>query len=208
MVMRPRDIIPMVVETSTKGDRAFDIYSLLLRERIVFLGTPIDDQVANVVVAQLLYLDREDPDKDISLYIHSPGGYVDSGLAIYDAMQLIRFEVSTICIGLTASMAAILLCAGAKGKRHALPHAKIMLHQPTGGLGGQASDIKIQADEIIKTKNLLDELVAKHTGQTIERVRKETQRDRYMTVEEAKEWGIIDEIISGKGAKGEEGKGK
>ena len=208
MVMQPRDIIPMVVETGARGERAFDIYSLLLRERIVFLGTPIDDQVANVVVAQLLYLDREDPDKDISLYIHSPGGYVHSGLAIYDPMQLIRSDVSTICIGMTASLAAILLCAGVKGKRHALPHAKIMLHQPTGGLGGQAADIKIQADEIIKTKNMLDDIVAKHTGQSIERVQKETQRDRYMTAEEAKEWGIIDEIITGKGAKGEAGKGK
>lgn len=203
MVMRPRDIIPMVVETGARGERAFDIYSLLLRERIVFLGTPIDDQVANVIVAQLLYLDREDADKDISLYIHSPGGYVHSGLAIYDAMQLIRCDVSTICIGMTASLAAILLCAGVKGKRHALPHAKIMLHQPSGGLGGQAADIKIQADEIIRTKNTLDELVARHTGQTLERVQKETQRDRYMTAQEALEWGIIDEIITGKEAKSE-----
>ncbi len=203
MVKRPRDIIPMVVETGARGERAFDIYSLLLRERIVFLGTPIDDQVANVIVAQLLYLDREDADKDISLYIHSPGGYVHSGLAIYDAMQLIRCDVSTICIGMTASLAAILLCAGVKGKRHALPHAKIMLHQPSGGLGGQAADIKIQADEIIRTKNTLDELVARHTGQTLERVQKETQRDRYMTAQEALEWGIIDEIITGKEAKSE-----
>jgi ATP-dependent Clp protease protease subunit len=208
MDMQPRNIIPMVVETGARGERAYDIYSLLLRERIVFLGTPIDDQVANVIVAQLLYLEREDPDKDISLYIHSPGGYVHSGLAIYDAMQLIRCEVSTICIGMTASLAAILLCAGAKGKRHALPHAKIMLHQPTGGLGGQASDIKIQADEIIKTKNMLDEIVAKHTGQSIERIRRETQRDHYMSAEEAKEWGVIDEIIIGKATKGEEARGK
>ena len=208
MDMQPRNIIPMVVETGARGERAYDIYSLLLRERIVFLGTPIDDQVANVIVAQLLYLEREDPDKDISLYIHSPGGYVHSGLAIYDAMQLIRCDVSTICIGMTASLAAILLCAGTKGKRHALPHAKIMLHQPTGGLGGQASDIKIQADEIIKTKNMLDEIVAKHTGQSMERIRRETQRDRYMSAEEAKEWGVIDEIITGKAAKAEEGKGK
>ncbi|MDM7998515.1 MAG: ATP-dependent Clp protease proteolytic subunit [Dehalococcoidia bacterium] len=207
-MVQPRDIIPMVVETGTRGERAFDIYSLLLRERIVFLGTPIDDQVANVVVAQLLYLDREDPDKDVSLYIHSPGGYVHSGLAIYDAMQLIRCDVSTICIGMTASLAAILLCAGTKGKRYALPHAKIMLHQPTGGLGGQAADIKIQADEIIRTKNMLDEIVAKHTGQSIERVQKETQRDRYMTAQEALEWGIIDEIITGKASKGKEAKAK
>ena len=204
----PKNVIPMVIESGTRGERAFDIYSLLLRERIVFLGMPINDQLANLIIAQLLYLDREDPDKDISLYIHSPGGYVHSGLAIYDTMQLIRSDVSTICIGMTASLAAILLCAGAKGKRHALPHAKIMLHQPTGGLGGQASDIKIQADEIIKTKNMLDEIVAKHTGQSIERVQKETQRDRYMTAEEAKEWGIIDEIITGKEAKDETGGGK
>jgi len=204
----PMNVIPMVIESGTRGERAFDIYSLLLRERIVFLGMPINDQLANLIIAQLLYLDREDPDKDISLYIHSPGGYVHSGLAIYDTMQLIRCDVSTICIGMTASLAAILLCAGAKGKRHALPHAKIMLHQPTGGLGGQASDIKIQADEIIKTKNMLDEIVAKHTGQSIERVQKETQRDRYMTAEEAKEWGIIDEIITGKEAKDETGGGK
>ncbi len=204
----PMNVIPMVIESGARGERAFDIYSLLLRERIVFLGMPINDEVANLIIAQLLYLDREDPDKDISLYIHSPGGYVHSGLAIYDTMQLIRCDVSTICIGMTASLAAILLCAGAKGKRHALPHAKIMLHQPTGGLGGQASDIKIQADEIIKTKNMLDGIVAKHTGQSIERVQRETQRDRYMTAEEAKEWGIIDEIIIGKVAKGEAGKGK
>ena len=195
MVMQPRDIIPMVVETSTKGDRAFDIYSLLLRERIVFLGTPIDDQVANVIVAQLLYLDREDPDKDISLYIHSPGGYVHSGLAIYDAMQLIRCDVSTICIGLTASMAAILLCAGAKGKRHALPHAKIMLHQPWGGVTGQAEDIRIQAEEILKAKKVINELLARHTGLTPEKIAEETERDKYMTAQQAKEYGLIDEVL-------------
>ncbi|MDY6911361.1 MAG: ATP-dependent Clp protease proteolytic subunit [Chloroflexota bacterium] len=196
MNIQPQNMIPMVVESSSKGERAFDIFSLLLRERIIFIGTPIDDQIANLIVAQLLYLEREDPDKDVSLYIHSPGGYVHSGLAIYDTMQLIRCDVSTICVGLTASLAAILLCAGAKGKRYALPHAKIMLHQPTGGLGGQAADIKIQAEEIIKTKSMLNEIVAQHTGQDIERIAQETERDRYMSADEAKEWDLIDEILT------------
>lgn len=195
-MIRPENIIPMVVESSTRGERAFDIFSLLLKERIVFLGSPIDDHVANVIVAQLLYLEREDPDKDVSLYIHSPGGYVSSGLAIYDTMQLVRCDVSTICVGMTASLAAILLGAGAKGKRYALPHAKVMLHQPTGGLGGQAADIKIQAEEIIKTKAVLSQILAEHTGQAIEKVQKETERDRYMTAAEAKEWGLIDEVLA------------
>ena len=195
MNMRPQNIIPMVIESGSRGERSFDIYSLLLKERIVFLGTPIDDQVANVIVAQLLYLEREDPDKDISLYIHSPGGYVSSGLAIYDTMQLVRCDISTICVGMTASLAAILLGAGAKGKRYALPHAKIMLHQPTGGVGGQASDIKIQAEEIIKTKTVLAEILAEHCGHSVEKVKKETERDRYMSADEAKEWGMIDEVL-------------
>ena len=198
MDLRPQDVIPMVIESGARGERAFDIFSLLLKERIIFIGTPIDDQVANLVVAQLLYLEREDPDKDINLYIHSPGGYVYAGMAIYDTMQFIRCEISTICVGMTASLAAILLCAGTKGKRYALPHAKIMLHQPTGGLGGQAADIKIQAEEIIKTKQMLNGIVAKHTGQSIERIQKETERDRYMSAEEAKEWGLIDEILTAK----------
>ena len=195
MVIQPENIIPMVVETGARGERAFDIFSLLLKERIIFIGTPIDDQIANLIVAQLLYLEREDPDKDINLYIHSPGGYVHSGLAIYDTMQFIRSDISTICVGMTASLAAIILCAGAKGKRYALPHAKIMLHQPTGGLGGQAADIKIQAEEIIKTKTMLNEIVANHTGQSLEKIQQETERDRYMSAEEAKEWGLVDEIL-------------
>lgn len=198
MDLRPQDIIPMVIESGARGERAFDIFSLLLKERIIFIGTPIDDQIANLIVAQLLYLEREDPDKDINLYIHSPGGYVHAGMAIYDTMQFIRCEISTICVGMTASLAAIILCAGTKGKRYALPHAKIMLHQPTGGLGGQAADIKIQAEEIIKTKQMLNEIVAKHTGQSIEKIQKETERDRYMSAEEAKEWGLIDEILTAK----------
>ncbi len=198
MDLRPQNIIPMVIESGARGERAFDIFSLLLKERIIFIGTPIDDQIANLIVAQLLYLEREDPDKDIHLYIHSPGGYVHAGMAIYDTMQFIRCEVSTICVGMTASLAAIILCAGTKGKRYALPHAKIMLHQPTGGLGGQAADIKIQAEEIIKTKQMLNEIVAKHTGQSLEKIQKETERDRYMSAEEAKEWGLIDEILTAK----------
>ena len=205
MNMQPRNItIPSVLESGPRGDRYSDIFSLLLRERIIFLGTPIDDLVANLVVAELLYLEREDPDKDISLYIHSPGGYVSSGLAIYDTMQLIRADVSTICVGMTASLAAILLCAGAKGKRYALPHAKVMMHQPTGGVGGQASDIKIQAEEIIKTKTMLNEIIAKHSGQSVEYVQKETDRDRYLSAEEAKEWGLIDEILSSEVAEDKE----
>lgn len=196
MIVQPQNIIPMVVESGSRGERAFDIFSLLLKERIIFLGSPIDDHIANLIVAQLLFLEREDPDKDVSLYIHSPGGYVSSGLAIYDTMQLVRCDISTICVGMTASLASILLCAGAKGKRYALPHAKVMLHQPSGGVGGQASDIKIQAEEILKTKAMLTEILAKHTGQSIETVHQETERDRYMTVQEALEWGLIDEILS------------
>jgi len=204
MIVNPQNIIPMVVETSSKGERAFDIFSLLLKERIIFLGSPIDDHIANLIVAQLLYLEREDPDKDISMYIHSPGGYVSSGLAIYDTMQLVRCDISTICVGMTASLAAIILCAGAKGKRYALPHAKVMMHQPTGGLGGQASDIKIQAEEIIKTKTMLNEIIAKHSGQSVEYVQQETERDRYLSTEEAKEWGLIDEILSSEVAEDKE----
>ncbi len=201
-MMQPKNVIPMVVESGARGERAFDIFSLLLKERIIFIGTPIDDYIANLIVAQLLYLEREDPDKDINLYIHSPGGYVHSGLAIYDTMQFIRCDISTICVGMTASLAAIILCAGAKGKRYALPHAKIMLHQPTGGLGGQAADIKIQAEEIIKTKTMLNEIVAHHTGQDIEKIRKETERDRYMSAKEALEWGLIDEVLTNESREG------
>ncbi len=195
-MMRPENISPVVVETGSRGERSFDIFSLLLKERIIFLGSPIDDHITNLIVAQLLYLEREDPDKDVSLYIHSPGGYVSSGLAIYDTMQLVRCDISTICVGMTASLASILLCGGAKGKRYALPHAKVMMHQPTGGVGGQASDIKIQAEEIIKTKTMLTQIIAEHSGQSVEHVQKETERDRYLSAEEAKEWGLIDEILS------------
>lgn len=204
MIVRPENIIPMVVESGSRGERAFDIFSLLLKERIIFLGSPIDDHVANLIVAQLLYLEREDPDKDVSLYIHSPGGYVSSGLAIYDTMQLVRCDISTICVGMTASLAAILLCAGAKGKRYALPHAKVMMHQPTGGVGGQASDIKIQAEEIIKTKTMLNQIISEHSGQSVEYVQQETERDRYLSAEEAKEWGLIDEILSSEVVEGKE----
>ena len=196
MLVVPQNIIPMVVETGSKGERAFDIFSLLLKERIIFLGYPIDDHIANIIIAQLLYLEREDPDKDVHIYINSPGGYVPAGLAIYDTMQLVRCDISTICVGMTASLAAILLCGGTKGKRYALPHAKIMLHQPSGGIGGQASDIKIQAEEILKTKAVLSEILAKHSGQDIEKVQEETERDRYMNVEEAKAWGLIDGILA------------
>lgn len=197
MNIQPQNItIPSVLESGPRGDRYSDIFSLLLKERIIFLGTPIDDLVANLIVAELLYLEREDPDKDISIYIHSPGGYVSSGLAIYDTMQLVRCDISTICVGMTASLASILLCAGAKGKRYSLPHAKVMMHQPTGGVGGQASDIKIQAEEIIKTKTMLTQIISEHSGQSVEFVKQETERDRYLSAEEAKEWGLIDEILS------------
>ena len=197
MLVVPQSVIPMVVESGSKGERAFDIFSLLLKERILFLGYPIDDQIANLIIAQLLYLEREDPDKDVHLYINSPGGYVPAGLAIYDTMQLVRCDISTICVGMTASLAAILLCGGTKGKRFGLPHAKVMLHQPSGGIGGQASDIKIQAEEIIKTKTMLTEILSKHSGQSIEKIHKETERDRYMSIEEAKDWGLIDEVLAG-----------
>jgi len=197
MVVVPQSVIPMVVESGSKGERAFDIFSLLLKERIIFLGYPINDQIANLIIAQLLYLEREDPDKDVHLYINSPGGYVPAGLAIYDTMQLVRCDISTICVGMTASLAAILLCGGTKGKRYGLPHAKVMLHQPSGGIGGQASDIKIQAAEIVKTKAMLNEILSRHSGQEIEKIQEETERDRYMSIHEAKEWGLIDEVLSG-----------
>jgi ATP-dependent Clp protease protease subunit len=194
-MMDPKNVIPMVVETSARGERAFDIYSLLLRERIVMLNSPINDQVANVVISQLLYLDREDPDKDISLYIHSPGGVVTAGLAIYDTMQLIRPEVSTICLGMAASMATILLTSGVKGKRFALPHATIHMHQVLGGAQGQAADIVIAAKEIMRLDDIIRNIMVKHTGQTMEKIQHDTDRDFYLNPKQAIEYGLIDHVL-------------
>lgn len=191
-----KNIVPMVIETSPRGERAFDIYSLLLRERIIFLGTPIDDHVANLIVAQLLYLEREDPEKDISLYIHSPGGIITSGLAIYDTMQLIRPDVSTICVGVAASMATVLLCAGAKGKRYTLPHSTVHIHQARGGATGQASDIEIAAREILRNQEIIRDILVEHTGQTHERIVRDSDRDFYMSADQAKEYGIVDEVLN------------
>ena len=188
-------IIPTVIETTGRGERAYDIYSRLLKERIIFLGTPINDEVANNVMAQLIFLEYENPEKDITLYINSPGGYVSAGLAIYDTMQHVRPNIATICIGNCASMAAVLLAAGTKGKRYALPHSRIMLHQPSGAATGQSSDIQITAKEIVRTKETLAEIVAKHTGKSIDEVREKTDRDFYMGPEEAKAFGVIDEIF-------------
>ena len=192
---QPMNVIPMVIESGARGERAFDIYSLLLRERIVMLGMPINDQVANVVIAQLLYLEREDPDKDISLYINCPGGIISSGLAIYDTIQLIRPDVSTICVGLAASMGTLLLCCGAKGKRFALPNATIHMHQAVGGTQGQAADIEIAAREIMRMQELIRNIIAKHTGQTMEKIAHDTDRDFYLNPEQAVEYGIVDEIL-------------
>ncbi|GBD11820.1 ATP-dependent Clp protease proteolytic subunit [bacterium HR23] len=198
----PQSVIPMVIESGARGERAFDIYSLLLRERIVFLGTPITDQIANLVIAQLLYLEREDPEKDISLYINSPGGIVSAGLAIYDTMQLIRPAVSTICVGLAASMATVLLCAGAKGKRYALPNSTIHMHQPMGGAQGQAADIEIAAREILRLQDKIRQIISRHTGQPYERVARDTDRDFYLTAEQAVAYGIVDEVL-GRSPKGD-----
>lgn len=186
---------PTVIETTARGERAFDIFSRLLRERIVFLGTPVDDTVANLIVAQLLLLEGEDPEKDIRLYINSPGGSVTAGLAIYDTMQHIRSEVSTICLGQAASMGAFLLAGGTKGKRLALPHSRILIHQPLGGAQGQATDVEIQAREIIRIKRQLNELMAHHTGQSVKQIEKDTDRDNIMTAQEAKEYGLVDDVI-------------
>ena len=196
MNIQPMNVIPGVVESGPRGDRFWDIYSLLLKERIVMLFTPIVDQVANVVIAQLLYLEREDPDKDISMYIQSPGGVISSGLAIYDTMQLIRPEVSTICVGMAASMATVLLCAGAKGKRYALPNATIHLHQAVGGAQGQAADIVIAAREIARQQDVLKDLIVKHTGQPLEKVTHDTDRDFYLSAAQAVEYGIVDEVLA------------
>ena len=189
------NLIPMVVEQSPNGERAYDIYSRLLRERIIFIGSVIDDDFANVVIAQLLFLESESKEKEISLYINTPGGLVTAGMAIYDTMQFIKPSVSTICIGQAASMGAIILAAGAKGKRFALPNSRIMIHQPLGGVQGQATDIGIQANEILRVKKQLNEILAKHTGVTLEKVERDTDRDFFMTAEESKKYGIIDEVI-------------
>ncbi len=196
------NLIPIVVEQTARGERSYDIYSRLLNERIVFLGNEIGDAVANVVIAQLLHLESEDPEKDINLYINSPGGSVTSTLAIYDTIQYVRPDVSTICIGQAASGGAVLLCAGAEKKRFALPHSRILIHQPHGGATGQAVDIDIQAKEILRNRELLDKLIAKHTQQPLKRVKKDTDRDYIMTSEEAKEYGIIDDVVINRGKKG------
>ena len=193
--MDPMAVIPFVTETSARGERTLDIYSLLLKERIIFLGTPINDQIANLVIAQLLYLEREDPDKDISLYINSPGGVVSSGLAIYDTMQLMRCNIATICVGSAASFGTVLLCAGTKGKRYALPNATIHMHQPMGGVQGQASDIAIHAKEILRLQEKLNHIISKHTGQAYDKVAKDTDRDFFLSAEQAVEYGIVDEIL-------------
>lgn len=191
-----KNVIPMVIESSARGERAFDIYSLLLKERIVMLGTPINDQAANVIIAQLLYLEREDSDKDISLYINCPGGVISAGLAIYDTMQLIRPQVSTICVGMAASMGTVLLCSGAKGKRYALPNATIHLHQAVGGAQGQATDIEIAAREIMRLQGIIRDILVKHTGQTKEKITHDSDRDFYLDPKQAVEYGIVDEILT------------
>ena len=192
-------LVPMVIEQTNRGERAYDIYSRLLKDRIIFLGTPIDDHMANLIIAQMLFLEADDPEQDIFLYINSPGGYVTSGLALYDTMQYIRPDVSTICIGQAASMGSLLLTAGAKGKRYSLPHARIMIHQPAGGFQGQATDIEIQAREILRIKEALDTIMAKHTGQDLERIKRDTDRDFFMSGEQAKEYGLVDDVITVRG---------
>jgi len=189
-------LIPMVVEQTSRGERAFDIYSRLLKDNIIFLGTPIDDQIANLIVAQLLFLEAEDPEKDINLYINSPGGIVTAGLAIYDTMQFIRPDVTTICVGTCASMGALLLTAGAKGKRFALPNSRILIHQPSGGMQGQATDVRIHAEELIRIRELTSQILAKHTGQSLDQIELDVERDRYLSAVQAKEYGLIDEVIA------------
>ncbi|MBI4597559.1 MAG: ATP-dependent Clp endopeptidase proteolytic subunit ClpP [Candidatus Omnitrophica bacterium] len=191
-------LVPMVVEQSPRGERAYDIYSRLLKDRIVFIGTPIDDVVSNLIIAQLLFLQNEDPDKEINIYINSPGGSVTAGLAIYDTMQFVKPPVATYCVGQAASMGALLLCAGTKGKRFALPDARIMIHQPWGGAQGAASDISIQAREILRLREKINELLVKHTTQPLDKIEKDTDRDYFMSADEAKEYGIVDEVIRGK----------
>lgn len=197
-------LIPIVIEQTPRGERAYDIYSRLLKERIVFIGAPIDDNIANLVIAQLLFLEAEDPDRDITVYINSPGGIVTAGLAIYDTMQYIKPDVSTLCLGQAASMAAVLLAGGAPGKRYALPHSRIMLHQPIGSFQGQATDVDIQAREILRLRQILNEILAKHTHQSLERIQQDTERDFYMSSEEAQKYGIIDKILTERPGKKEE----
>ncbi len=189
-------LIPMVIEQSSRGERAYDIYSRLLKDRIIFIGDAVDDAVANIIIAQMLFLESEDPDKDINIYINSPGGSVTAGLAIYDTMQYIKPDVVTICMGQNTSMAALLLASGTKGKRYALPHSRIMIHQPLGGTSGQATDIDIHAREILKIRDTLNEILSKHTGQPIEKIREDTERDFFMTSEESKAYGLIDRVIT------------
>ena len=196
MIDRPENIIPYVVERDPRGERTYDIYSLLLKERIVFLGTGINDQVANAIIAQLLFLDREDPERDINLYINSPGGVITAGLAIYDTMQLIRPDVSTICVGMAASMGTVLLCGGADGKRYALPNSTIHMHQALGGAQGQASDIEIAAREIIRMQDKIRNIISEHTGQSYEKIARDTERDFYMSSEQAQEYGLIDVVMA------------
>ena len=188
-------LVPIVVEQTGRGERAYDIYSRLLKDRIIFIGTPIDDTIANLVIAQMIFLEGEDPDRDINLYIHSPGGYVTAGLAIYDTMQFVKPAVATLCMGQAASMAAVLLAAGSKGKRSALPNARIMIHQPLGGTQGQTTDIEIYTREMVKMRDALNAIMAKHTGKSVEQVAKDMDRNYFMSVEESKEYGLIDEII-------------
>ncbi len=191
-------LVPMVVEQTSRGERAYDIYSRLLKDRIVFIGTPIDDAVANLIIAQILFLESEDPDKDIHVYINTPGGIVTAGLAIYDTMQYVRPKISTLCMGQAASMGSLLLCAGARGKRFALPHSRIMLHQPLGGFQGPAADVEIHAKEILKMREELSQLYVRHTGQPIEKIRRDTDRDFFLSAEEATAYGLVDDIITKK----------
>ena len=190
-----KSVIPMVIESSGRGERAYDIFSLLLKERIIFVGTPIDDQVSNVIVAQLLYLSREDPDKEIQMYINSPGGQIYAGLAIYDTMQMIPNSISTVAVGVTASFGTVLLSSGTKGHRYSLPHATIHMHQPLGGAQGQASDIEIQAKEILRLKSRLNEILSKHTGKTLEVIENDTERDFYLSADQAVDYGLVDQVL-------------
>lgn len=188
-------LVPMVIEQTGRTERAYDIYSRLLKDRIIFVGTPIDDNIANTVIAQLLFLQMDNPDKDIDMYINTPGGHVTSGLAIYDTMQFVKPDVATYCVGQATSMGALLLCAGTKGKRYALPHARVMVHQPWGGVQGQAADISIQAKEILRLKERIEKILSRHTGQSLDRIKKDTDRDYFMSAEEAKDYGIVDSVV-------------